>query len=173
MMTATTASANLASRGVHSSSSRHPHARGLMMKNTTNPKERQLENYLVQRGQFRLLGYRSSPLPNNVITRAQSEADTSTSSFSSAPLSGKGEEASLNSASHGAGRQLSRSKARNIVTRSELKKILRREKVTLIGGGVDEAPIAYKNVDDIVGAQKNLIKIEGKFYPKIVRMDKG
>ena len=92
MMTATTASANLASRCVHSSSSRHPHARGLMMKNTTNPKERQLENYLVQRGQFRLLGYRSSPLPNNVITRAQSEADTSTSSFSSASLSGKGEE---------------------------------------------------------------------------------
>jgi len=88
-------------------------------------------------------------------------------------VSGKGEEASLNSASHGAGRQLSRSKARNIITRSELKKILRREKVTLIGGGVDEAPIAYKNVDDIVGAQKNLIKIEGKFYPKIVRMDKG
>ncbi len=92
MMTATTANANLASRCVHSSSSRHPHARGLMMKNTTNPKERQLENYLVQRGQFRLLGYRSSPLPNNVITRAQSEADTSTSSFSSASLSGKGEE---------------------------------------------------------------------------------
>ena len=88
-------------------------------------------------------------------------------------VSGKGEEASLNSASHGAGRQLSRSKARNIITRSELKKILRREKVTLIGGGVDEAPIAYKNVGDIVGAQKNLIKIEGKFYPRIVRMDKG
>ena len=43
MMTATTANANLASRCVHSSSSRHPHARGLMMKNTANPKESQLE----------------------------------------------------------------------------------------------------------------------------------
>tara|TARA_B100000683_G_scaffold277917_1_gene340654 strand:- start:7691 stop:9166 length:1476 start_codon:yes stop_codon:yes gene_type:complete len=87
-------------------------------------------------------------------------------------VSGKGEVASLNSASHGAGRELSRTKAKNAITRSELKKILKREKVTLIGGGVDEAPIAYKNIDNVIKAQKNLINIEGKFYPRIVRMDK-
>ena len=84
MMTATTVNANLASRCVHSSSSRHP-ARGLMMKNTTI-RRRGIRKIIWHSEDTRLLGYRSSPLPNNVITRAQSEADTSTSSFSSASL---------------------------------------------------------------------------------------
>ncbi len=87
-------------------------------------------------------------------------------------ISGKGNPDSIYSASHGAGRKMSRSKARQSYTNSALKKHLKQESVTLIGGGVDEAPIAYKNIDDVMKGQKDLVKIEGKFYPKIVRMNK-
>ena len=88
-------------------------------------------------------------------------------------VSGKGEAASLNSASHGAGRQLSRTKAKNSITRSALTKMLKESGIELIGGGLDEAPIAYKDINQVMANQKQLVNIEGKFYPKIVRMDKN
>lgn len=85
---------------------------------------------------------------------------------------GKGHPASLNSASHGAGRVMSRTKAKNSITAGELKKILRDYNVELIGGGLDEAPIAYKNIHQVMAAQEELVEIIGTFLPKIVRMDK-
>jgi tRNA-splicing ligase RtcB len=51
--------------------------------------------------------------------------------------------------------------------------MLRKANVSLIGGGVDDAPMAYKNLDEVLNSQKDLLNIEGKFYPKIVRMDKN
>lgn len=86
---------------------------------------------------------------------------------------GRGESRSLQSASHGAGRRLSRSKARNSFTGSELKKVLSRQQVTLIGGGIDEAPIAYKDIDQVMESQTDLVDVIGKFTPAIVRMDKN
>ena len=86
---------------------------------------------------------------------------------------GKGEPASLFSASHGAGRKMSRGKARQSYTGSEMKKVLSREGVTLIGGGVDEAPVAYKDLDEVMKFQQDLVETIGKFTPKIVRMDKN
>lgn len=86
-------------------------------------------------------------------------------------VEGKGDVSSLSSASHGAGRHLSRSKAAETITRSKMLKMLDRERITLIGGGVDEAPIAYKNIHDVIEAQTELVNIVGTFYPKIVRMD--
>ena len=68
---------------------------------------------------------------------------------------------------------MSRKKARESLTGSEMKKHLRQMGVTLIGGGVDEAPWAYKNLEDVMENQKDLVKKQGKFYPKIVRMDKN
>ena len=59
---------------------------------------------------------------------------------------GKGEASSLNSASHGAGRQMSRSKAKQSLTQSAVNKYLKEKGVSLIGGGLDEAPMAYKNI---------------------------
>lgn len=88
-------------------------------------------------------------------------------------VSGKGNEKSLSSASHGAGRVLSRTKAKNSITKSEVSKYLRSKGVTLIGGGVDEAPMVYKDIDAVMNGQKELVNIEGRFIPKIVRMDKN
>ncbi len=85
---------------------------------------------------------------------------------------GKGNAEALNSASHGAGRRLSRKRAKESYTGSELKKQLAKNKITLIGGSTEEAPVAYKNLEDVMKSQNELIKTEGKFYPQIVRMHK-
>jgi len=83
---------------------------------------------------------------------------------------GKGEQASINSASHGAGRQMSRTRAKNAITRGGMKDLLRQKRVALIGGGPDEAPIAYKDIREVMAQQEELVDIVGKFSPKIVRM---
>lgn len=85
---------------------------------------------------------------------------------------GKGASRSVNSASHGAGRQMSRVKARNSITRSEMRQQLKKEKVTLIGGGLDEAPMAYKDIHTVMARQKDLVEVVGSFQPRIVRMAK-
>ncbi|MEX6688937.1 RtcB family protein [Danxiaibacter flavus] len=85
---------------------------------------------------------------------------------------GKGNAESLYSASHGAGREMSRKKAKETFTNSALRKMLSQAGVTLIGGSVEEAPGAYKNIDTIMQAQTSLVDIQGKFMPGIVRMDR-
>lgn len=87
-------------------------------------------------------------------------------------VSGLGNEGSLNSASHGAGRRFSRTKAKQSYTGSELRKELKKAGVTLIGGGLDEAPFAYKDIDQVMANQNELVRTEGRFMPRIVRMCK-
>jgi tRNA-splicing ligase RtcB (3'-phosphate/5'-hydroxy nucleic acid ligase) len=86
-------------------------------------------------------------------------------------VKGKGELTSLNSASHGAGRKMSRSKALANITHDALKKELKEHGVKLIGGGLDEAPFAYKDIHEVMQCQTALVDVLGKFYPTIVQMD--
>lgn len=86
-------------------------------------------------------------------------------------VKGKGQAASLNSASHGAGRKMSRTKALHNITKFQLAEVLHQNGVKLIGGGLDEAPFAYKNIEDVMRAQTQLVDVVGKFLPKIVKMD--
>lgn len=83
---------------------------------------------------------------------------------------GKGEKSSINSASHGAGRLMSRTKAIQTISRSEMKAMLKDHGVMLIGAGLDEAPMAYKDIYKVMAAQTDLVNIVAKFEPKIVRM---
>jgi tRNA-splicing ligase RtcB (3'-phosphate/5'-hydroxy nucleic acid ligase) len=84
---------------------------------------------------------------------------------------GKGETLSINSASHGAGRKMSRTAAMKNVTNAEMKQVLKENNVTLIGGGLDESPHAYKDIHMVMEAQIDLVDVVGKFSPRIVRMD--
>jgi tRNA-splicing ligase RtcB (3'-phosphate/5'-hydroxy nucleic acid ligase) len=84
---------------------------------------------------------------------------------------GKGEVASLNSASHGAGRKMSRTKALANITHDALKKELKDHGVTLLGGGLDEAPFAYKDIREVMKCQQQLVDVLGMFSPVIVQMD--
>ena len=85
-------------------------------------------------------------------------------------VSGKGCTESLYSASHGAGRTMSRLDARNCISRYGLKKFLAERNVTLLGGSTEEAPLAYKDIQQVMESQRELINIEGKIIPRIVRM---
>jgi tRNA-splicing ligase RtcB (3'-phosphate/5'-hydroxy nucleic acid ligase) len=85
-------------------------------------------------------------------------------------VSGCGKGESLNSASHGAGRKMSRSRARNTTTRHELNTILNERRVSLISAGLDESPLAYKSIDAVMASQSDLVKVLGKFTPRIVKM---
>lgn len=87
-------------------------------------------------------------------------------------VSGKGNAAALNSASHGAGRVLSRKAAKSKLTRSEMNKQLKAANITLIGGGVDESPLAYKNLESMMQSQDDLVDVLGQFFPRVVRMAK-
>jgi len=83
---------------------------------------------------------------------------------------GKGEEQAINSASHGAGRLMSRTQAIKTLRKNDLKTMLSDHGVTLLGAGMDEAPMAYKDIHTVMGAQKDLVDIVATFYPQIVRM---
>lgn len=86
-------------------------------------------------------------------------------------VKGKGELAAINSASHGAGRKMSRTAALNAVTKNALQEMLTKHGVKLLGGGLDEAPHAYKDIYSVMNAQQHLVDTLGLFYPKIVKMD--
>jgi tRNA-splicing ligase RtcB len=85
-------------------------------------------------------------------------------------IKGKGNRLSINSSSHGAGRLLSRSRAKQYFSQKDLKQTLEKAGVELMGGGLDESPGAYKDIHKIMEYQKELVDIIGIFYPKIVRM---
>lgn len=86
---------------------------------------------------------------------------------------GLGNNDSLNSASHGAGRLMSRTQARSSVTMKALKQLLDGHGIELIGGGLDEAPQAYKDITKVMASQQDLVEVLGTFMPKIVRMDRA
>ncbi len=83
---------------------------------------------------------------------------------------GRGVSESLESASHGAGRLMSRKAALNSISRSSRDEYLKERGVTLLGGGLDESPQAYKPIDEVIAAQHDLVDVIGKFTPRIVRM---
>lgn len=88
-------------------------------------------------------------------------------------VSGLGNPASLSSASHGAGRKMCRGQARESLTISQLRTVLRESGVQLIGGSVEESPSAYKDIEAVIQSQSELVKVEGTFTPKVVRMNKS
>lgn len=83
---------------------------------------------------------------------------------------GKGIAASVNSASHGAGRTMSRTKAKQAITGAAVNRFLRDAGVELIGSGLDEAPMAYKDIHQVMNSQRELVEVLGSFMPKVVRM---
>jgi tRNA-splicing ligase RtcB len=83
---------------------------------------------------------------------------------------GKGNAQSLNSAAHGAGRVMSRTKARQSFTWSGVRKLLAERGVDLLSAGLDEVPGVYKDIDSVMAAQTDLVEVLGRFDPKLVKM---
>src|ERR1043165_1746227 len=85
-------------------------------------------------------------------------------------VSGKGHPESLDSASHGAGRAMSRKAANEKFNWKDVNRFLKQQGVTLISSGLDEVPMAYKNIREIMAAQSDLVTVLGEFMPKLVKM---
>ena len=83
---------------------------------------------------------------------------------------GKGKPESINSASHGAGRVMSRNRAKQTLSKKEVQRFIKKIGITLIGSGLDEAPQVYKNIHEVMDRQQLLVEVMGTFQPKIVRM---
>ncbi len=65
---------------------------------------------------------------------------------------------------------MSRTQAKNTLDPKKMSQILQDAGVELIGSGLDEAPMAYKDIKAVMASQKDLVEVVGTFMPKIVRM---
>lgn len=83
---------------------------------------------------------------------------------------GLGNAASLNSSAHGAGRVMSRTKAKKSFTWSAVNKQLSRAGVELISADLDEVPGVYKDIEKVMTAQADLVQTVARFDPKLVKM---
>lgn len=83
---------------------------------------------------------------------------------------GKGSEPSLKSASHGAGRMMSRKKATETFEWYKVNRVLKEAGVHLISAGLDEVPMVYKDIHQVMAAQSDLVEVLGQFDPKLVKM---
>lgn len=85
-------------------------------------------------------------------------------------VEGKGNEDALKTCSHGAGRKMSRKRAKKSFNWADCKAHLQAEGVELLSGGLDEMPGAYKDIHAVMAAQQDLVSTVGLFQPKMVKM---
>ena len=85
-------------------------------------------------------------------------------------VSGRGEKSSLQTASHGSGRVMSRTQAKRELHGMNLKAEMRNKGIELIGGSLDESPEVYKPIREIMRLQEHIVDVEGTFTPRLVRM---
>lgn len=83
---------------------------------------------------------------------------------------GKGNPASLRSASHGAGRVMSRTKAKEAFQKSTVRRELEEQGIMLLSAGIDESPGVYKDIHAVMAAQTDLVDVLARFDPRIVKM---
>lgn len=83
---------------------------------------------------------------------------------------GKGHPESFASASHGAGRRMSRTEAKRHFTWGQVQKDLRERGIEVISAGSDEVPGVYKDIDEVMAQQRDLVDVLAKFDPKVVKM---
>lgn len=77
---------------------------------------------------------------------------------------------SLGSASHGAGRVMSRGEAKRKFRWNHLNELLRERGVTLLSAGIDENPHVYKDIRRVMAQQRDLVTPIARFDPKLVKM---
>jgi tRNA-splicing ligase RtcB len=80
---------------------------------------------------------------------------------------GKGNPESMSSSSHGAGRVLSRSKAKEEVSMEEFKESMDGITACVHEGTLDESPMAYKNIFEVMEQQADLVDVVARVKPLI------
>ncbi|WP_081474896.1 RtcB family protein [Isoptericola variabilis] len=72
---------------------------------------------------------------------------------------GKGNRESLNSSPHGAGRNRSRSAARRLFTRAQLRDAMKGIEYRDTDAFIDEIPAAYKDIDQVMSDAADLVEV--------------
>jgi tRNA-splicing ligase RtcB len=83
---------------------------------------------------------------------------------------GRGDAASLRSASHGAGRVMSRKQAQRTFAWGDVRRSIEDAGVTVLSAGLDEVPGVYKDIEVVMAAQTDLVDVIARFDPRIVKM---
>jgi tRNA-splicing ligase RtcB len=76
----------------------------------------------------------------------------------------------LNSTVHGAGRVYGRRKAKETFTTEQMDQWCREKGVIRVGGDVDESPMAYRRLDEVLREHSDTIEIETILTPRIAVM---
>ncbi len=85
-------------------------------------------------------------------------------------VKGLGNEESLCSAAHGAGRLMSRTQAKKTLSWKKVEYLLKEQKVHVITAGIDEIPLVYKDIHKVMKEQEDLVIPLAVFHPRIVKM---
>lgn len=83
---------------------------------------------------------------------------------------GKGNTESLQSATHGAGRVMSRRQAKQTYRWAHVKDQLQEAGVEILSAGIDENPEVYKDIHQVMADQADLVDPVARFDPKLVKM---
>jgi len=83
---------------------------------------------------------------------------------------GKGHPDSFASAAHGAGRVMSRTKANSLFRFNAVRNDLQARGITVLSAGSDEVPGVYKDIDQVMAAQHDLVESIARFDPIVVKM---
>lgn len=108
--------------------------------------------------------HRKGATPANKKERGVIPANMRDGSFL---VEGLGNPSFLFSSSHGAGRVISRKKAKEKFTMEEFKKSMEGITGTVSKDFIDEAPMAYKDISKVMDAQKKSVKIVNHLLPII------
>ncbi len=81
---------------------------------------------------------------------------------------GLGNPDSFKSCSHGAGRKMSRREAKRRLSRSDVEKAMEGIVYDFPSSALDEAPQAYKDIDEVIEEELDLIEPKRKLYPVAV-----
>jgi tRNA-splicing ligase RtcB len=65
---------------------------------------------------------------------------------------------------------MSRKAAKERCSWADASAFLAERGVTLLSGGLDEVPMAYKDIEAVMAAQADLVEILAGFMPKLVKM---
>lgn len=85
-------------------------------------------------------------------------------------IRGKGHPDSFASASHGAGRRMSRTAAKAQFTWQAARNELAARGIHVLSAGADEVPGVYKDIDAVMAEQTDLVETLARFDPRVVKM---
>lgn len=82
-------------------------------------------------------------------------------------VEGKGNTDSLCSSSHGAGRVMSRAKAKETIDLDDFILIMQGVTANVTQSTIDESPFAYKDIETVMCYQKDLVEVKNRIFPII------